>query len=186
MSEKLLANWPWLAATLVVALVVHLAAVVLTPHFVMDLTLAGMSRRVGLNTIFHAPRATANSRAIVRPSPDLLYSTCPFDLSRGPLLVWAHVPHGTYWSVSAFDADTNNFFVRNDRQASNGEVRFVLLAPHSDVTPNANGAALVHSPTMRGLVLFRTLINDDADFAEIDAERRQAGCDTWRPSSRRN
>jgi uncharacterized membrane protein len=186
MSGKLLGNWPWFAATLVVALAVHLAAVVATPHIVMHRALATMTQRADFNTIRHSPRATANARAIVRPSPDLLYSTCPYDLEQGPLLVWARVPHGTYWSVSAFDADTDNFFVRNDRQARNGEVRLVLLAPHNDAAPNANGAILVHSPTMRGLVLFRTLIDDDANFTEIDAERRQAGCDTWRPSSGRD
>jgi len=186
MSGKLLANWPWFAATLVIALAVHLASIVLIPHVVMDRTLGLMTRNADFNTMRFTPRPTSVSRAIVRPSPDLLYSTCPYDLSRGPLLVWARVPHGTYWSVSAFAANTDNFFVRNDRQASKGEVRFVLLAPDAKAAPDANGAIRVRSPTTRGLVLIRTLINDDANLSEIDAERRQARCDTWRPSQPRN
>jgi uncharacterized membrane protein len=185
MSGKLLANWPWFAATLVVALAVHLASVVLLPHVVMSRALDRLTRRADFNTISHGTRPNSDSRAIVRPSPDLLYSTCPYDLSRGPLLVWARVPRGTYWSVSAFDANTNNFFVRNDRQAANGEVHLVLTPPDQDKQPVVKGAIRVSSPTMRGLVLIRTLINDDANLPEIDAERRQARCDTWRASRTR-
>jgi uncharacterized membrane protein len=182
MSQKFLANWPWLAATLIVALIVHFATILALPHFVMSRTLAEMTRHADFNAIRHPPRATASARGVVRPSPDLLYSTCPYDLSQGPLLVWARVPHGTYWSVSAFDAETNNFFVRNDRQATNGEVRFVLLAPRDERKGLANEALMVSSPSQRGVVLFRTLINDEANLAEFDSERRQARCDTWTAS----
>ena len=35
----------------------------------------------------------------------------------------------TYWSVSVFDADTDNIYVLNDRQAKNGSVDFVLTGP---------------------------------------------------------
>ena len=96
------------------------------------------------------------------------------------------MPLGTYWSVSAFDANTNNFFVRNDRQATSGEVRVVVTPPDQNKKPIVGGATYVRSPTTRGLVLFRTLINDDANLPEIDAERRQARCDTWRASQPRS
>ncbi len=96
------------------------------------------------------------------------------------------VPHGIYWSVSAFDAGTNNFFVRSDRQETSDEVRLVLLPPHEDPTRVGNNTLHIRSLSMRGVVLFRTLINVEANLAEIDRERRQARCDTWMPSQRVN
>jgi uncharacterized membrane protein len=182
MTNRILAHWPWAVGTILLALVVHLATVILLPGFIMNRTLAALTRSGGYNMLHHQARATSESHGVVRPSPDLLYSTCPYDLSHGPLLVRARVPTGTYWSVSAFDANTDNFFVRNDLQARNGEVAFIIFPPpYPDDRPYPHDVQQVWSPTLRGLVLFRTLINNEADLAEIDSARRQASCQTYRP-----
>jgi len=174
--------WPWVAATLSIAVMVHLATVIPLPHLIMGRLLAQLVRNGGYNTLRHGARPNANSRGVVRPSPDLLYSTCPYDLSSGPLLLEARVPRDTYWSVSLFDADTNNYYARNDRQAPDGEVRMLLARRDAGATPTLPGATMVRSPTLRGLVLFRTLINDETKIGEIDSQRREASCRTWRPA----
>jgi uncharacterized membrane protein len=164
----------WLLATLAIAGIVHAATIYGLPRFVMDRALASMGT---VNTIHHGKRPDATARGIVRPSPDLLYSTCPYDLSTGPVLVRAPIPPGTYWSVSAFDENTDNFFVRNDRQVKGHGIELLIAPP---LTPPsayaAPGRILVVSPTRKGLVLFRTLIDDETQFAAIDAIRRKARC----------
>lgn len=168
-------NWMWLVAVLAVAAVVHVASVMLLPHIIMNRTMGAIAHRTGLNKMAHAPRPTAAARGIVRPSPDLLYSTCVFDLSAGPVRVHASGMPNTYWSVSLFDAETDNFYVLNDRQAKNGGVDFVIAAPGYLV--DRTKLPVVVSPTDRGLVLFRTLIDDDKRLAEIDRARRGAACE---------
>jgi uncharacterized membrane protein len=171
----------WIAGTLAVAVMVHVASVWLLPHGIMHIALSRMGSK---NTIHHQERVTALSRGVVRPSPDLLYSVCPFDLSKGPLIVRAAVPQGTYWSVSIFDTNTDNIFALNDRHAKQ-RVVLIILPPKTTkfgmaqiADPNAPPVMPypVVSSTMRGLVLFRTLINDEKNFARIDAVRRQATC----------
>ncbi len=83
----------------------------------------------------------------------------------------------TYWSVSLFDAETNNFYVLNDRQAKTGAVDFTIVPPDQDKQPLGT---VVRSPTRRGLVLFRTLIDDEKRVAEIDKARRHASCAAYR------
>jgi uncharacterized membrane protein len=168
-------SWaPWILATLVLAVAVHLATVWYLPHFVMNRALAKMGAP---NMIHHGGRVTAASRGVVRPSPDLLYSTCPFDLSNGPIEIRATVPANTYWSVSLFDAETNNFFVRNDRQLNGKPLDLIVLTPKEDREPHQlPGRIFVRSPSEHGLALFRTLINDDSHFAAIDKARRQSNC----------
>ena len=168
-------NWMWLAAVLAVAAVVHVASVMLLPHVIMNRTMGAIAHRTGVNKMAHAPRPTAAARGIVRPSPDLLYSTCVFDVSGGPVRVHASGMPDTYWSVSLFDNQTDNFYVINDRQAKGGGVDFVIVGPHQDKQPIGT---VVRSPSTRGLVLFRTLIDDDKRLAEIDAARRHAACET--------
>ena len=168
-------NGLYLVAALVIAAVTHIALVAATPRLVMAMTLRKLSGAHGFNAMLHTPRPTSASRGVVRPSPDLLYSACPFDLEALPhraLLVHAdHMPAG-YWSVSVFDADTNNVFVLDDRH-TNGRVDLAIVGPAQDKMPVIR---TVRSPTSRGLVLFRTLIDDDKHLSAIDAARRHATC----------
>jgi uncharacterized membrane protein len=179
MTGRLARNWGFVAAALAIAVAVHVASVLLLPRWIMDTAIARIARAGGMNAMAHGERATAKSRAVVRPSPDLLYSSCPFDLAQAPhgaLRVRASGMPDTYWSVSVFDAETNNVYVLDDRQAKGegerGTVDFTLVRAGSFHGPGA-----VEVPTTRGLVLFRTLIDNETRLAEIDAGRRHATCE---------
>jgi uncharacterized membrane protein len=163
----------YVAATLVVAVAVHLGTVWYLPNLIMDRAMAQMG---AVNTIHHGQRATAAIHGVVRPSPDLLYSVCPYDLSKGPLFISATVPPGTYWSVSLFDDATNNFYVRNDSQAK-GSVALQVYYATMAMT-EAPKLQRVRSPSVRGLVVFRTLVSDESKLAEIDNARRKVRCFT--------
>ena len=67
-------------------------------------------RGVGMYRWVAAARMTPQSQTIVRPSPDLAYAICRFDVADGPVLLTAPVSD-TYGSLSIFDARTNNVFV---------------------------------------------------------------------------
>ena len=173
-------GWKWIAATLLVAAVVHGVTVLFLPRFVMLRTMKGIAKTAdAADTILHAPRATWRSRTVVRPSPDLLYSICVYDLgAAGAVRISTHDMPQTYWSVSVFDADTNNFYAINDRQAKSGATDFILM-PQGKST-EASRLPVVAAPTNRGIVLFRTLVNDEADVARIDAGRHNAACEPYK------
>ena len=77
----------WLATTVATALLVHFATLYALPRLVMRRAL----RKMGEPNSMHFGRVpTAASRMVVRPSPDILYASCPFDLSSGPLRVSAN------------------------------------------------------------------------------------------------
>ena len=173
--------WKWIAAMLLVAAAVHAATLLLLPRFIMLRTMAGMTKLAGAaNTIAHAPRATWRSRGVVRPSPDLLYSFCIYDLGAagGAVRVSAHDMPQSYWSVSVFDADTNNFYALNDEQSKTGAADFILMPQARSA--EAGRVPIVGAPTSRGIVLFRTLVNDEARLAEIDAARHNAACEPYK------
>ena len=167
----------WLFAVLVIAAVTHAALLYFGPSLVMNRAMAVVAAGSGINTMSHAPRPTADTDRIVRSSPDLLYSICPYDLGDGPLRINAEVPPGTYWSMSFYDMNTNNYRVINDGQASAGAVLIVLMKAGT-LGPAPAGAELVASPTPRGIVLIRTLVNDERSLQAIDTVRRRAACTT--------
>jgi len=168
--------WKWALAALAVALIVHAASLILLPRLIMAGAMRKITARAGVNHMIHQPRPTAAARGVVRPSPDLLYSVCVYDLKAagGAVRVRAYGMPSTYWSVSAFDANTNNFYVINDRKAAGGAVDLALTA--KGAKPPAGLVAVV-SPTRRGIILVRTLIDDDAKLPALDAARRHATCE---------
>lgn len=137
----------------------------------------------GRNIALPAARADAGARIVVRPSPDLLYTACVFDLSAGPLRLHTPVPPG-YLSISGFAADTSNFFAVNDRDATvdaDGRRHLDLLLTADAGVQAPPGTRLIVSPSPRGLVLFRTLIVDDAQLPALRADyQMQQRCEPMR------
>jgi uncharacterized membrane protein len=167
----------WIAAALATAMVVHLATLHALPRLIMARTLATIGPP---NIMQFGKRPDETSRRVVRPSPDLLYAACRFDLSKGPLRVTAEVPHSTYWSISAFDAETDNFFVLNNRQIAGDKIEITALPP--DMPPpsavDASGTVTLASPTQTGLFLIRLLVDDERSLTALDRIRRGASCRT--------
>lgn len=169
-------TWPyWIAGTIALAALFHILTVFALPYGIMNRAMAGISSQAGgVNKPAYPDRATADSRSIVRPSPDLLYTACVYDVSDRPVRLTSPVPD-TYWSLSAFAANTDNFFVVNDRQVRNKRIEIILAANENADTPR--GVPLVVAPSTRGIVLFRSLVPSDDAAVEIDQLRRQANCE---------
>lgn len=161
-----------LLAGVVAALLGYRLALVATPRVLMAAAVKRVGQ-AGMNRMTHAPLATSRSRAIVRPSPDLAYSSCPFDLSTGPVRITVPPIPSAYWSLSVFDARTDTAFVRNNGQGAASGINLVL-ARLGQLTPP--GAAVVRIADARGIALVRVLVEDRAAFAPIDAARRRASC----------
>lgn len=143
------------------------------PRALMALAVRRVASAGGINRMTHAPIVTAKSRAIVRPSPDLLYSSCPYDVGVGPVLIDVMPIDAPYWSLSVFDTLTNTAFVRNNTQRG-GEPLRVALIRKGQVAP-AGYRAVMPAGT-RGVALVRVLIDRNAPIDAIDKARLQSRC----------
>lgn len=157
---------------LVVAVVTHVATVLVAPYLLMDAAMARISKVSGPNRWTHPQRTSEKSRRVVRPSPDLAYSACVYDLADGPVHVTASA-WDDYMSVSVFEHNSDNIFVINDRQAPNG-VDLVIVpegAPHP-----AGAAQVVESPSRRGIVLQRRVAPTQQRWEAANAARQHDIC----------
>lgn len=162
------------ATFLIAALAGHLGLVLATPHVLMRgamKKLSGPDAKV--NGFVFGPRTTSASRNVVRSSPDLAYSSCVFDLSKGPLRIEAApTADGGYASISIFAANTDNIAVFDTSQFPAG-IRFVLARKGDAARP---GERMVFSPTDKGIILDRRLAPNARLFALADQARRQGIC----------
>lgn len=143
----------YVLGAILIAVAAHFAFIYATPRVLMNVAFERLSAG-GTNVWRLAPRVTPQSRTIVRPSPDFAYSACAYDLSHGPLsLRTAAWPE--YWSLSLYAANSDNFFVIDDREAHDGADILLVRgsAPETDVQ-------VVRSPSTRGIALIRRLAPD--------------------------
>jgi len=158
-------------AALVTAVVSHIAVVNAAPTMLMGAAM----ERIGAgatNAWAHGARVTETSRGVVRPSPDLAYSACVYDLSRGPVRITAGA-WDAYMSLSLYSADSDNYFVLSDREAPNG-IDIVLVQHARDAPDDAN--QVVVSPSRRGVAIVRRLAPSPDRFAAADRARQNDVC----------
>lgn len=169
-------TWPlWIAACVALAAVFHILTVFALPYGIMNRAMAGIAAQAGgANKAIYPDRPTAEARGIVRPSPDLLYTACVYDVSDKPVRLTSPVPD-TYWSLSAFAANTDNFFVVNDREVRGKRIEIILTGDEGLIVEG--GQPVIVAPSTRGIVLFRSLVSSEEAAGEIDQLRRQANCE---------
>jgi uncharacterized membrane protein len=154
--------------TLAVAVIVHMATLNVIPKVIMNVAMS----KYTVNVLMKAPRTTAASRGVIRPCPDLVYSIVSYDVSKGPLLFTAPVPVDTYWSVSLYDQDSDNYFVVNDKQVKSNPYS-LLLVRQGMKYDNPTNAQVVMSPNNRGILLVRhLLVSDDKMDALVNIQKQ--------------
>lgn len=155
----------------IMGLIGHFATLHMTPGVIMSKAMKQIEARgVALHRFSLLPRTTPKTQTVVRPSPDLAYSICRFDLSGDEVLVVRAGLYDNYTSVSFFDMHTNNFATvrvgAGDNPASGSEI--LLRGP--------GGAKLEHaayvgpqfeSPTQRGLILIRRVAPTVAAYEKV-------------------
>ena len=162
-----------LAAGVLVAAATWHATLVATPFALMRVAMNRLGASGRVNAFTHGAPTRAESQFVVRPSPDLLYSTCVFDRSIGAVLVDVAAIPDHYWSVSIFDARTDVAAVRSDRDTGGAPARLALVAPGAAAPAGYEAVPLEHA---RGIALIRILVAGEADYRAIDPLRQLANC----------
>jgi uncharacterized membrane protein len=174
--------WLYRAITLlVITVVVHLLTVWFAPRLIMQVLMHGPAAQAMdmHNKAAFPPAVTAASRLVVMPSPDLLYSVCVFDVSGGPIRITANPGLPSYWSVALYAANSDNFFVVNDRQAAGKSVDLWLVSGDANTSapPAPIGSQVVVTPSTQGFLLMRVLTGDyEAEQAVVEPARRTLRC----------
>ncbi|MDZ4692172.1 DUF1254 domain-containing protein [Terricaulis sp.] len=161
----------YVVGALIVAIVAHIVAIHAAPRLRMNIAIERLSAD-GFNRWTFAERVTPASRQIVRPSPDFAYSACAYDLSEGPVIL-AAAPWDSYWSLSLYAANSDNFFVVDDREAHYGaEITLVQRG-----RPHPEGASqVVESPSQRGVALIRRLAPSPETYSAAANVAREDVC----------
>lgn len=165
----------WSVATLILAVIFHLAFVTLIPSAIMSIAFSKLQANFDQNEIIHAPRITSESRTVVSPSPDLIYSLCIFNLSDGPVKL-SFGKSSNYASLALYGDNTDNFFSLNDRDIKEEGVDIILVHDEAFTQENLSNVIVITPPSKKGLVLIRRYFESEVDWHRAKMEQAGDGC----------
>lgn len=157
--------------TIILAVVFHLILIAIFPNVMMHVVLKVLMKGRQVNVVYHRLPEEAGKDKVPMTSPNLLKSSCVFDVSEKPLRIKAVVPD-TYWSLSLYAMNTDNFYVINDEVASK-RVDIVLVGPGGTYEKSGD-EEVVKAPSERGYIIIRMLIADPGRLPELMRVQKQA------------
>ncbi|HXH18500.1 MAG TPA: DUF1254 domain-containing protein [Chitinophagales bacterium] len=144
----------------VAAVAAHYGVIFATPYAV--LMKVKSSARSPFNKPVYADVITDKDRKVVLPNPDFLYVAAGYDIRKSPLKITGKMPEGTYSSIAFYSSNTQNYYIRNDRQTPRKEFNILLVKKGEEKKFSADDAEVVASPSSFGTVMMRILIDDTA------------------------
>ncbi len=179
-------NLRWLSVGVILAATVHLVVVYATPVVLTSLTLNRLLEKAPANTMFHHPEGTITMAKEELANPNMLVSTCVFDVTKKPLRVETLVPE-TFWSLAMYTRDRKAFFVLNESQTPVKNVTIDLVGPTSgrDYLKQDMSVPIIESPNDQGIIVMRMLASDQNkrnDLREMRTASRCALVENTRPT----
>lgn len=160
-----------------IAVLGHLLTIGLIPSVIMNIAMTRIAEASGgINRLSHGNMVTPQNQQIVRSSPDLAYSTCALDLTKGPVRVF--IGKGADYTSAAFYAgNTDNVFTLNDRKIGPEGAHIMIVSARSPLAAKP-GEVVVSLPSDKGLLLVRRLAPSAEAFKRVQGERAQDYCRT--------
>jgi uncharacterized membrane protein len=128
------------------------------------------------NQLLMGGPAKSGDDRVVMTSPDMIYMLGVYDVGKEPVVIHCAVPPGdTYWCISLYRRNTDNFYVRNDRASKEREFDLVLMGRQGRYQRVGN-EEVVRAPGSRGIVVIRAVIadrNDEEEIAQVQAILKQ-------------
>ncbi|GBF58230.1 hypothetical protein PbB2_01902 [Candidatus Phycosocius bacilliformis] len=160
---------------LVLAVLAHLFTIGLIPSVIMNVAMKRIGEAAGgLNRISHNDMVTPQNQRIVRSSPDLAYSTCALDLSKGPVRIFLG-KGADYMSAAFYAANTDNVFTLNDRKIGPKGAHIMVVSARTPLAAKP-GEVVVSLPSDKGLLLVRRLSPSAEAFTRVQGERASDYC----------
>ena len=128
-----------------------------------------------VNTVLlRTDTANSDTRGLKRPSSDIMYSIYTYDVKYKPLIITSSIPD-SYWSISFYSDNTDNFVTLNDHDIENNYLKIYLAGVNSEPKKVSNGTVVV-SPTDTGYALVRMFVGNGENLQNLKDIQETLNC----------
>jgi uncharacterized membrane protein len=170
------------AAAAIVAALVHLVVVLITPSVAMRDAFARLAPLGALDETFALPRPSPTEKTSPYADPAVAWAFCRYDLAAGPIRVTAPVGRA-FASISFHTRRGLVFYALTDKAATHGVIDAVLATPegvraleaHDDVEDPSHDLRIA-APAPEGYVVTRVFSELPSLYPEAEAQAKRLVC----------
>ena len=162
------------AIVIVLALIVHISAVLAIPFLTENGALKRLHNFTDVNQIRVLGVMEPSNQLWAFHVPDMRFAVCRFDVTRGPVQIDFVLLRG-YWSVALYDETGKNYYAADGYDLLRERSRLLLLGPEHIVIDQDALPITVPSPT--GLMLLRAPLDHDLQSGLVMDALNKAKCE---------
>jgi uncharacterized membrane protein len=172
----------YVAATAIVAALVHLIVVLITPSVATRDAFALLTPQGGLSETVALPRASPDQKTLPYADPAVAWAFCRYDLASGPVRVTAPVGRA-FASISFHTRHGLVFYALTDKAATHRVIDAVLATPgdiraleaHDDEDDPSRDLRIA-APAPEGYVVVRVFSELPSLYPEAEAQAMRLVC----------
>ncbi len=175
-------SWFTLAIGIVLAGIIHIAAVLALPQLAPKNAWGRLSDIAPLNTLVVLPAATPNAQPMPMLAPDLRVAVCRFDLSEGPIKLSTQILDPN-WILTFNTALGDNFYTVQGADIRSSRLDVIialedhaLLEATADRPDQETDVEIVRSPGAMGFATVSASLPGPAFAARAEAALKRATC----------
>jgi uncharacterized membrane protein len=171
-----------LFATLVLALMVHLASIMLLPHLAPTDTWTRLGRFESGPGFQVLPAVTPDASPLRLSDPATVIAVCRYDLEEDGAILVGGRANVAYWSISLHTRQGAAYYAINDRGLGERPLELRVMPAdevadyRAELPAQAEETLIVPAPQPRGFVVFRALVPYPSARARVEAETRNLSC----------
>ncbi len=190
---RVLMNWrfrlmgwaPWIAATFVIAGLVHIISILSMPLLATRDAYARLEAVTPLNTLAILDNRSNGGELLPYEDPATVMAVCRFDLSAGPLRLRANLAGDGLTLMSFRNRFGAAFYAMTDRGTSRGRLDVVIATRSQldsieaqDAEDEVPSDLRLLAPSLQGFVMFRALSLEPGQRKVAEAQLRAIACAT--------
>ena len=171
----------YLLLTVVLAGLIHLAAVLLLPSVAPKSAWERLSKLAGANVMIELPPAEPGQEAMPMQAPDVRYAVCRYDLSGGAVRLSAVVPDDL-WLIAFYTPKGDNFYTVSGADTRRGRVDLIISETGQPVpeaaadAPEEEEVVVVESPVKEGIAMIRAPLAGPSRSARTNEALKSTSC----------
>lgn len=175
-------RWLSVFVALILAAVVHLAAVLALPFLATKDGWARLADLGDVNRLVVLPAAGPEQQSLPFMAPDVRYAVCRYELSDGPVrLVFPRLEE--LWMIAFYTPQGENFYAISGGDLRRDRIEVIvstqaetLLELEAEVTEETENIVIVKAPQDSGLAIVRAPLRSASFSAQTEEALNRASC----------
>lgn len=166
-------NLTWIAATITLALFVHISTVLAIPYLSENDAWRRLEKSTQPNKMHIFKDLKAGNKLWAFHAPDIKYAICRYDIARAPVRVDFELLRGV-WSVALYDNQGRNFYAADGFDLLRERMSLFLIGPdHLKIEDQGLPLAV---PSEQGLVVIRAPVDNGILEKQVIEKLERAKC----------